>query len=224
MTAAITEYGGFELAIGSVFAVRWFRPDRYGRLHAVNHSFIWKPGENVAKCQKDDGTWLSFGNVSRSSLMRAYSVQMSPSYGWTSLTVREDDDDAESEKSLADEAVEAKIQIEHVVPHDSCGCGVYAFAEGCDDNQYRTEYGVHGVIECYGRTILGTRGLRCEKARVVGLVTEREDIKRNYPDVQFFTPTANRFRKKGIARAVETFDIVQPYTPTPDDPDFWERP
>lgn len=192
--ASVTEYGGFELALGSVFAVRWFRPDQYGRLHAVNHKFVWKPGENVARCQREEGGWFTTG--------LSFNI-----LGYSSST--------------------NVIVAEEEVAKDNCSCGFYAFAEGCDDGGYFTEGGVRGVIECYGRTILGTRGLRCEKARVVAVTTDRQDIRRNYPDVQFFSPPVKRrFRRQQPthARMLAAFDLVQPYTPTPDDPDFWERP
>src|ERR1044072_2550051 len=152
--APVTEYGGFELALGSVFAVRWFKPDRYGRLHAINHNFIWKPGENVAKCQRDEDGWARLNYTMVKSFSAALNTHI---LGGTTAA-------AEPEKrSLSEEATEARVEVKHIVPMDSCGCGFYAFAEGCDDGGYVTESAVRGVIECYGRTILGTRGLRCEK-------------------------------------------------------------
>lgn len=48
---------------------------------------------------------------------------------------------------------------------DAHGCGLWAYHDG-------TAYeagDVHGVIEGYGRTTVGTKGFRCEKARIVAL-------------------------------------------------------
>jgi hypothetical protein len=57
------------------------------------------------------------------------------------------------------------------VPTPECGCGFWAYwalryAWRCD---YYWRGEVIGVIRGYGRTMIGTRGCRCGKARIVGL-------------------------------------------------------
>lgn len=215
--APVTEYGGFDLAIGSVFAVRWFKPDHYGRLHAINHRHVWKPGENVAECHKDEG--IFFGVPS--SFYTSTRVMLSGSFTFGG----DADEEPVESKPLSEQAVEARVKVEHLVPMPDCGCGFYAFAESCDDGGYSSG-ALMGVVECYGRTILGTRGLRCEKARIVAMLTDNEKVRRCYPDVQFFTKKKRRFqRSEPAAQMLAAFDIVQPFMPDPTaDPDFWERP
>ncbi|HEV2370566.1 MAG TPA: hypothetical protein VGS19_00225 [Streptosporangiaceae bacterium] len=58
-----------------------------------------------------------------------------------------------------------------IVPAPACGCGFWAYwalryAWRCD---YYWHGDVIGVIQGYGRTMIGTRGCRCGKARIVGL-------------------------------------------------------
>ncbi len=58
-----------------------------------------------------------------------------------------------------------------LVPGPGCGCGFWAYwalryAWRCD---YYWRGEVIGVIQGYGRTMIGTRGCRCGKARILGL-------------------------------------------------------
>ena len=58
-----------------------------------------------------------------------------------------------------------------LAPGPGCGCGFWAYwalryAWRCD---YYWRGEVIGVIQCYGRTRIGTRGCRCGKARILGL-------------------------------------------------------
>lgn len=50
----------------------------------------------------------------------------------------------------------------------ACSCGFYAYWDGSDDY---SGYGkVSGVIEAYGKTVVGTRGFRAKKAKIVALL------------------------------------------------------
>jgi hypothetical protein len=49
-----------------------------------------------------------------------------------------------------------------------CTCGFYAYTNG--KNSYAAIGTVAGIIEGYGRMVIGTDGFRCEKARLVALV------------------------------------------------------
>lgn len=77
---------------------------------------------------------------------------------------------------------------------DACRHGFYAYAE--NSNDYHAEGYVSGVIEGYGKEVmLGTRGFRADKARIVALcvsevrLTERDRVALvsvNYPDIPMF--------------------------------------
>lgn len=55
-------------------------------------------------------------------------------------------------------------------PHTmaTCACGFYAYYS--EENRMYADFGVTGIIEGYGKTVVGTKGFRSEKARVVALV------------------------------------------------------
>lgn len=50
---------------------------------------------------------------------------------------------------------------------DGCTCGFYAFYDG--STSYHKEGWVDGVISGYGKTVIGTKGFRCEKAKLIAL-------------------------------------------------------
>ncbi len=102
-----------------------------------------------------------------------------------------------------------------------CAHGFYGYYEGSND--YYEPGRVMAVVEAYGETIIGTRGFRASKARIVALhipsdigVGVRRLVARNYPEVPLF----------------DSFDaMVAEFPPddggeglSPDsDPDFWTR-
>jgi hypothetical protein len=62
------------------------------------------------------------------------------------------------------------------VPDALCECGIYAFREPEFDT-LRGAKGpkARGVVQGWGRYVLGTAGWRCEYARVVALLEDEED-------------------------------------------------
>lgn len=196
----IAPYSGrtwdYDLAIGSVFGVRWFSVDSHGRLTGPQTSSMWKPGENVARC---------------SSLRLYGSLSYSVSLFGSSLPELSTPEPTKAEK--------------HETPADNCACGFYAYALGCDDKQYALKDGpfrrdkarrVYAVVEAYGRVMLGTKGFRAEKARIVAVHDPRRLVNAQaYPEVE-------RFRSRRAMHA--TFNIVRPVVVTPADPEFWTLP
>jgi hypothetical protein len=55
------------------------------------------------------------------------------------------------------------------IPVDSCGCGFWAYHAGGDRPKPSDERAI-GIVEGYGRTIIGTKGFRSQKARIVAVV------------------------------------------------------
>jgi hypothetical protein len=82
------------------------------------------------------------------------------------------------------------------VPDESCQCGFYAYnrLEYAEQDSIRYVL-ILGIIRGFGRTLIGDRGFRCEKAEIVALLDpnryglnafrerQAEQIRRNYPDV-----------------------------------------
>jgi len=90
-------------------------------------------------------------------------------------------------------------------PHElvgiDCECGFYAYHDGSNDYwQDRvgwTDYRVAGIIEGWGRCVVGLRGFRCEKAEIRALVVPEDvddvlmgRIRSRYPDVPWFDTQA----------------------------------
>lgn len=102
-----------------------------------------------------------------------------------------------------------------------CGHGFYGYYEGSND--YYEPGRVMGVVEAYGETVIGTRGFRASKARIVALhmpselsIGTHRLVARNYPDVPVF----------------DSFDAMVAEFPPDDggegispanDADFWTR-
>lgn len=57
-------------------------------------------------------------------------------------------------------------------PHSiaECTCGFYGYTYG--SNQYHRDDGVTGIIEGFGEVLVGTKGFRCTKAKVLALWTD----------------------------------------------------
>lgn len=102
-----------------------------------------------------------------------------------------------------------------------CAHGFYGYYEGSND--YYETGRVMGVVEGYGETIIGSRGFRASKARIVALhipaeipYGRRRLIARNYPGI----PTFESFD----AMVAECPPDDAGYGISPDtDPDFWTR-
>jgi hypothetical protein len=63
----------------------------------------------------------------------------------------------------------------HTSPHENCKCGFYAYDPGIDGvGAALFAEGMHGTlvifgqVKGYGRTMVGTKGFRCEKAEITG--------------------------------------------------------
>lgn len=64
----------------------------------------------------------------------------------------------------------------HVTPHRLCGCGYWAYWEPTYhdlDNPDNGCYPVTGIIRGHGRTLIGERGFRCEKAEILGFTVAK---------------------------------------------------
>lgn len=66
---------------------------------------------------------------------------------------------------------------DHTSPGDRCSCGFYAFntpnpAGSGFDSGYSDTHMVDTMVEFYGKVMIGTKGLRAEKARIVAMRVE----------------------------------------------------
>lgn len=193
---ALEEVG---FAVGVVRGVRSFNVDKIGRLTGVTYKQIWKPGENEAICRRSqtDDIWQM--------------VNMQLSFSFDTRTGR------------ANRAsVPAPVDPAKPHPMHDCKHGFYAYYDGSND--YGDPDRVTAVIEGYGETVIGSRGFRSMKARIVALHIP-ETVKphvarmvaRNYPDLpilESFERMVSEFPPDSAGNEI-----------TPDtDPDFWTRP
>ena len=88
------------------------------------------------------------------------------------------------ERGVNEAVCKAYIQgIDHrKAPVTHCTCGFYGlYVPNAVDN-----VDVRGVVEVSGRVILGTRGVRAQKAKIVALATVNPTIKARYRGVDYF--------------------------------------
>lgn len=238
----MSDFAGLGFAPGVVRGARSFKVDSLGRLTGVHYESVWRPGENEAECRKGSDAWgtvnLTFNvdaftramfNANRSfAALNATPppVQHRPSAAPPVGRKKRGKKVTVNEVPLPQPPMKvvyspAPVDPPEPPPHtlENCSCGFYAYYDGSDD--YYKDGFVSGVVEGHGETLIGTRGFRCMKARIVALmIPAAQDrfanrIRRNYPDIPMF----DRFA-----------DMVAAFPPdggelgvTPDADDFWTR-
>lgn len=190
----------FDFAAGSVFGLRGWNMDNLGRLHGVTHEEVWLPGENVSICKQESR--IPCPQVNRREESRKASEA-----GRAKVKSKKKGRDARREwYELSTTSYWPRVACSdpscyrgeyHLVDSGhrfdpSCECGFWAY----DEAGFKAHGRVVGVIEGYGKTTVGTKGFRCEKARIVALSCENGDGDRHsrsvlarlaslYPDVSF---------------------------------------
>jgi hypothetical protein len=152
--------------ITPIRGIRVFGLDERGRLSSSRFRHYFRPGENVATCQARHPT-------------------------------------------LTHKAVGAvDLSVDHhrgdtTVPKTSCTCGFYGFWDldsflgkaWASDIDWADMRKVVGLVDAYGKVLLGTRGFRAQKCRVVAVSVRRRDAKEAarmktlYPDLPVFKRT-----------------------------------
>lgn len=174
----MSEFSDRPFVAGTLTGIRSFRPLDGHLLAPTLALYTWREGVNVAEC-RDPFAGLSrqFAQLAQSMKLAAYQMTKSinQSLGRPSPPPPED-------------SPEPTPPAEHTAGALSCRCGFYAYFDR-RHNPYHKPGNVLGLIEGWGTATVGTRGFRCEKARIVALVVERGrliDTGTNYPDVPVF--------------------------------------
>lgn len=152
----------YEFVAGHVMGLRSWQADAEGRLVGVTYPAIWKPGENVSECYADP----QVGKCPSSTATEWYNEKHCD-YGncdgvW-------------------------HYRDEHHYDRN-CNCGYWAYNE----KNFSPDGTITGVIKGYGKTTIGPRGFRCEKAEVMALSRSAMTmslwlrLKKLYPDVEFY--------------------------------------
>jgi hypothetical protein len=69
---------------------------------------------------------------------------------------------------------EAVVPPDHHAPFAGCRCGIYAWYQPDDTGILHA--GVFGAVEASGIILMGDRGFRSERARIVGVVTRNRRV------------------------------------------------
>ena len=62
-----------------------------------------------------------------------------------------------------------------MAPTKGCKCGLYGMIDGSND-YFQPGYTIQGIIEASGRLVVGTKGFKAQKAKVVALVQPYVDF------------------------------------------------
>lgn len=182
MAAGASGFAGEEqldLVMQAVYGVRQWSRGAEGRLQGV-HSFAWADGENVARCDSRhrpphsaDHQELTTVTRRRDSLYAEMQrISASHPKGITDLSGR----DRERYDRISGEYQRLHDDIQNGAYTD-CGCGFWAYW-ALNPSEFRMgEKPIVGVIKGYGKVLLGTRGFRSEKAKIVGLHLAYEYVK-----------------------------------------------
>lgn len=160
------EFNGSGFAAGTVRGARAWNVNDDGWLVGITRPQVWVSGVNEASCRK-------FVMPTMEAVTRG-------------------------DGSVFYRTVEVAFPegpVDHGI--EDCQHGFYAYYEGSNDygdvSRVSGQSRVSGVVEGFGRTVLGSRGFRCMKAKIVALtfgpaVTDarRERVLENYADVPVF--------------------------------------
>lgn len=142
--------GDYDLALGSVYGIRYWRLQPSGYLHGQFGP--WHADINAAICRKPQTTV-------QSAAFRAWAQGAGP---------------AVLPDSIGASRAEPVWDPPHDAPDERCECGFYAYWRE-DDCPLGGQTPVMGVVEGFGRTLVGDKGFRCAKARIVALHIPSED-------------------------------------------------
>lgn len=192
-----------QFAVGLVRGSRAFCMDALGRLTGVTYKQIWKPGENLAVC-KTGGPRNKFITRNFYSTMFNPFVMFDEDLDARKASEKvfkkfqEDDEQGEETPTFISQAIrkhrhdEAERKARDSL--EECDHGFYGFFDNSNDYGEKRDR-INGVVEGYGETVVGTRGFRSMKARIVALqipkkLNRREQavslIRQNYPDIPLF--------------------------------------
>lgn len=211
MTTPSADFSGldFDLAIGEVYGLRVWRMDDYGRLRPLHIDVAgpWRPGVNTATCHAASyrlvpGGMLTFAQA----MLRGGGVITFPGAA------------AEPEPEEPEP---------HDAPHEQCKCGFYGFTHPTPETYMGGNGNVLGLLRGTGRTLIGAKGFRCEKAEIVALldptgaldpsawaVWQRDRLRVVYPEVPLLPSRADLL----------AFAPIEETAPAVTTDEFWSLP
>ncbi len=158
---------GPELQVGELYGLRAFWADDFGRLLPVTYKNQssprpWTPGENVAECKRSTSGYsiggLTYATLTAASISAPGQVVLPPA-----------------------EEIKFPPKPEHgPVPRAKCTCGFYAYFDpGVTHGDMSLFFDTSithpwflGVVAAYGKCLVGGKGFRAERARIVALAAD----------------------------------------------------
>lgn len=187
---------------GTFRGVRAFTGGR-GGLRGLAYPATWEVGENVATCYRAErveeippppaasyGGWTVYNG--QITFHNGAHLQFGSPWNWY--------------QGRGAELVEGWRHIPCSGVEPDCSCGFYAYHNRAQaDQELFNPFNMHavGVVEGYGRVVLGPLGWRAQKARIVALATP-------YPTTH--GPTLHRYRVPVFSR----MDTMLGYFPVED--------
>ncbi len=108
----------------------------------------------------------------------------------------------------------------HTAPDPDCSCGYYAYGSDPAASEYPHAQHVLAIVSCWGRVVAGTRGIRCEHARVEAIwmgprvpADLAADVAARYPSTAIYADRATMLAE----RPPTGLDCYEP-TPETDPP------
>jgi hypothetical protein len=215
----MSEFSDTEFIAGSLTGVRSFSVDQLGRLVSPSmQDEVWTPGENTARCRKDEFT--SYGGIFTNYLSQLYAPLTGPPFTFTLEKTN-----APTPVGLQKVTPELDKAIAKTSHHRAgikgCKCGYYAYFDE-DHNPHHGKSNVLCVIEGYGLLTVGTRGFRAEKARLLALVVKPRHRSLRYQHLQRNYPSLPVFPSRTAALAEFPLTPPTPLSPETDE-QFWTR-
>jgi len=182
----------YEFAAGAIVGMRSWGMDDKGRLHGVTHREVWRPGENAAVCMKPHtAPCPKYAKRKAVRSLDYTSPWRSGQIDWASVLGELTFLGPELCGAIGCNGATHPAEAQHTFD-PTCECGFWAYNEADF-----TEHGdVTGLIEGYGKTTIGTRGFRSEKARIVAICRESKGewlslsrwlrLKQLYPEAKFY--------------------------------------
>jgi hypothetical protein len=181
--------------LGAARGRRSFYLDSNGVLRGVTYRAPWRDGENVAECMVTRQVDPMVG------LRNSWQSNAMPPYTTSGVAFADDPDEPP--------AIQQGFEWDRCGGLDpECGCGFYAYHSG--DVYYATSgpgCRVQGIVEAYGRMVLGTKGYRAQKARILaicappateatvrrrGVQANRDSVARSLKQLEFLASLPDR--------------------------------
>lgn len=235
----MTDFSDRTFVAGSLFGLRSFKTDSLARLTGVTVPQVWTPGENLAECKRPDNSgmnamWslLNGGSLRFTSTPATTPGPLTPSGGmrYDAKKHRYEYDPTAGRPVVSRQPVEPPAPPKHDLVSLACTCGFYAYFDG--SNEYAEDagtLGITGIVEGYGKAVVGDRGFRAEKARIVALVAPDFNGLGSH-SAQVLLRWQRVAEMYGVpmygsaAQAVEAHPLSEHLSPSPEtDDDFWTR-